>query len=310
MPLSQAQYDWIVENQGQAVANNVASAEGGVTPTESGEQGYVAPVAPVYQAPAMIGPPATWSVTGDVPAVASDTNGSQPVSEIISSAVEPGADLRDLGSPMTRLAPGGAIVPGPMPGPSGGLPVVFGAGALLARFLPGVMGGTFRTFIGTFTRGTTIAWSQLPSWLRQALGAIGITTAIDILVDLPGPGVRDILPGGNGGFPEFHGPGGHPGIVIVGGWVANGVQFYRLSDGKLAVQNKLGRWKVWRPKKPIVIMPTGAGDLRTLLRADKVLNTQAKRIASMLNRRATPRRSRKPAVQPGDPVVIAHGKVV
>lgn len=309
MALSQAQYDWIVETQGQAVANNVAMAEGGVTPTEPGEKGYVDP----------IGVPMTVVIGVDDDGVAPDIAGIPFFQDYPN---EPGMDLRSLfvgASPRVTQAPAGAYTQqpapgptrGPVGGPAGGLPVIFGAGALLARFLPGVMGGTFRTFLAPFTRGTTIVWSQIPSWLRQALGAIGITTAIDILVDLPGPGIRDIIPGGgNGAFPEFHGPGGHPGIVIVGGWVANGVQFYRLSDGKLAVQNKLGRWKVWRPKKPIVIMPTGAGDLRTLLRADKVLNTQAKRIASMLNRRASPRRSRKTAIETGTPVVISHGKVV
>lgn len=98
-------------------------------------------------------------------------------------------------------------------------------------------------------------------------------------------------------------------VQVVGSWVANGVRFYRLADGKLAVQNKKGRWKVWRPRKPIVLYADGASSLKTMLRADKALTKQAKKIASMLNRRA-PRKAKsssKPhpgVILPGSGVVI------
>ena len=89
---------------------------------------------------------------------------------------------------------------------------------------------------------------------------------------------------------------------VVGSWTANGVTFYRLADGRLAVQNKRGRWKVWRPKKPIVLYASGAKDLNTMLRADRALNTQAKKIAAVLNRRAKPRQR---AIKAAAPTVIA-----
>ena len=93
-------------------------------------------------------------------------------------------------------------------------------------------------------------------------------------------------------------------VQVVGSWVANGVTFYRLADGKLAVQNKKGRWKVWKPKKPIVLYADGASNLKTMLRADRALNKQAKKIAAMLNRRA-PRRKSAP-VSRGNPVVLGN----
>ena len=97
---------------------------------------------------------------------------------------------------------------------------------------------------------------------------------------------------------------------IVSSWVANGVTFYRLFDGKLAVMNKKGRWKVWRPKKPIVIMPTGAVSLKVLLRADAVLNRQSKKIAAMLNRRAPRRKSPAKAHENDSNIIVIDGKAV
>lgn len=206
-----------------------------------------------------------------------------------------GADLRDGGS----LA-GGAIVP------------VLPAVGILSR-LAAPLAGTIRSVIQRFAQGSVIRWNQLPGWAQSALQAAGVTAGADILQDVPGvPGESFILgafQGGDGG-PSF-GPGG-PGMgaSIVGSWVANGVTFYRLADGRLAVQNKKGRWKVWRPKRPIVLMPTGAGDLRTLLRADAVLNRQAKRIAAMLNRRAGGTRKRRSPTPQGVTVVAQDGSKV
>jgi len=147
--------------------------------------------------------------------------------------------------------------------------------------------------------GTTIGWSSLPGWLRTVLSVAGFT-GFALLVD----GVTDVeqlpnLPGFGGGTTSHV----QHGAAVVGSWVANGVTFYRLADGKLAVQNKKGRWKVWRPKKPIVLYSSGAINVKTLIKADKVLAKQAKAIASMLNRRAPRRKTPKKeqAVQ-----VVAH----
>lgn len=212
---------------------------------------------------------------------------------------EPGRDLRDD--------------PGFSPGPSGGLPAIIGITALVRLLAPSLATRALPV-IRQSAPGATIFWSRLPSWLQTALVSVGATLGLDLLMDLPD--VFEVIPGGVIG--GFGGGNGEHGVHlphdlsahIVGTWVANEVVFYRLSDGRLAVQNKKGRWKVWRPKRPIVIMPTGAVDLRTMLRADAVLNKQAKRLAAMLNRRAPRRKASQKAMQSGDPVIVAHGKVV
>jgi len=207
---------------------------------------------------------------------------------------DPGADLRDL--------PGGG---GPVGGVIGALPV--GVTLAAARAL-------LRAAMGGVTRVTRQHWESLPGWARTLLAAVGIGVGVDLAVGLPGvPGESFLLPSGGGdGEPHFgqHMTNGHLGVTIIGGWEANGVRFYRLSDGKLAVQNKHGRWKVWRPKKPIVLMPGGANNLKNLLRADALLNRQAKRIAAMLNRRAPRSRKGSKTTPSGAVIIQSDGKVV
>lgn len=206
--------------------------------------------------------------------------------------LEDGADLRDS---VSAGSVGSLAVPGVVS---------------LARFASRVAPGAAKTSLGglmaVFGSGVRVAWNRLPGWAQTILTFGGVAVGTEILMDFPGvPGEGAFGNGSSNGFGQFG-----PGVQTVGSWVANGVTFYRLSDGKLAVQNKRGRWKVWRPKKPIVLMPTGAGDLRTLLRADAVLNKQSKRIAAMLNRRAsrTPRKPR--AALPGAIVVAQDGSKV
>lgn len=188
-----------------------------------------------------------------------------------------------------------------------------GLAAVSANPLVGIALRLLRALMGTATRVTAQHWSRLPGWAQSLLAGLGMGVGFDLALDLPGiPGESGILGmGGAGGADLAHMPqhlvDGHLGAHIIGSWVANGVTFYRLSDGKLAVQNKLGRWKVWRPKKPIVIMPGGANNLRTLLRADAVLNRQSKKIAAMLNRRAGGRRPRTPHPDPKPVVVVTDG---
>lgn len=230
----------------------------------------------------------------EVPFMPTATNGAQPVSEVggvpvpVPQDIE-GADLRDGGG-----------VPGLAAVPAVAGPLV----ALALRILRAAMGGV--------TTVTSRHWNSLPGWARTALAGLGIGVGFDLVRDLPGvPGASSLLDQGGDGVVHLpqHLVDGHLGTHILGSWVANNVTFYRLSDGKLAVRNNKGRWKVWRPKKPIVLMPGGAGNLRTLLRADAVLNRQAKKIAAMLNRR-TGNRSRK-ATTRGKPdvVVVQNGRV-
>lgn len=193
-----------------------------------------------------------------------------------------GMDLRDMqGSDLTAMS---------------GVPGV----GLAWRLLKSIM--------GTATRVTAEHWNSLPGWAQSLLSGIGVAIGVDLAQGIRGvPGESQVLDIFDNGpmrardLPEVaplmghqipHMVDGHLGDHIIGSWVANGVRFYRLASGKLAVQNKAGKWKVWMPKKPIVIMPTGANNLRTLLRADNVLTRQSKRLRKMLDRRAP--RTRRP----------------
>ena len=148
--------------------------------------------------------------------------------------------------------------------------------------------------------GGAVAWRLLKG-LAGPVGKVAVSTvvrhpALTALVGLIGAGVAWwVLSRDNN---DNQGPGtglatGLPGSfntgAVIGTWKANGITFYRLSDGRMAVQNLRGRWKVWRPKRPIVIMPGGVGSLKSLLRADAVLTAQATQLDKMLNRRVVSR---------------------
>jgi len=222
----------------------------------------------------------------------------EPVSIIIPPSAQPGDDLRD---PVQAV----------------------GLLALAMQLLKSLMRSPGRV--------TAAVWAQLPGWVTTALTQAGIVVGTEVTIEAfggegfipgvglpgsPGDGSNGVAPApfplGPQAGPQLPGhvpgmPGVH--IAVVGTWIANGVLFYRLADGKLAVQNKKGRWKVWRPKRPIVLYATGAVDLKTLLRADAVLNKQAKRIAAMLNRRA-PRRKTSKSEEKGTTIINVDGKAV
>jgi len=174
-------------------------------------------------------------------------------------------------------------------------------------------------------RLTAAIWNSLPALVRSILvqAGIGIGALIAFNGDIP----FITLPG-NGFDPSQEGVGGaldravdiqiggHAmhGAQIIGSWNTNpkhpedGVTFYRLVGGWLAVQNKKGRWKTWKPKKPIVIYANGAKDLKTLLKADKAVDKQIKKLAKAMNRRAP--RPRK-APEPAKPIIIeARGRTI
>jgi len=216
----------------------------------------------------------------------------------------PGPGPQDPGIPPAPPEPGMPLpsfpdppFPGPIPEPPGGgtmEPVLLsslGAGIAI------VIAIASQVIRGPLTRGLLLRWQSLPGWAQTVLSAIGFTAGADILFDM-GPGdegwidVPNIFPGlpDIPGLPVGGGGGGDPigqmvEAMTVSTWNANGVQFHRLSDGRLAVRNKHGVWKIWRPKKPIVLMPSGQADLKDLVRAENVLDKQFKKLAkSMRNR--------------------------
>ena len=218
-----------------------------------------------------------------------------------------GDDLRDFAQSIsTSIVTDEFGLPAPIGDPL--TPAVIGATALAAR-LPNLVRPTFLTWAASMIAGARIAFASLPSWLRAALTAIGltgVTIAIDESLEAGGlPSLPGSFIGGDGPQVDIQ-IGSNPlqAVQVVGTWMANGVKFYRLADGKLAVQNKKGRWKVWRPKRPIVLYADGASSLKTMLRADKALNKQAKKIAAMLNRRAPRRKSG--STSPNPPIILGN----
>jgi len=168
-------------------------------------------------------------------------------------------------------------------------------------------------------------YQSLPGWVKQALIVLGVTLS-SIDVDWPfvgDPDSRPFLPDRRG---DFIGPvpapstGGGPmaqdtskigvggywdGRVITNVWLANGILFWATG-----VQPHLMHWvlrkngsvKGWKPQVPVVLMPGGAKNLRTLIKADAIIDRQMKQLDKIYRRRHPPRRASK-ALPPGRPMV-------
>jgi len=172
-------------------------------------------------------------------------------------------------------APGGS----PM-GAAISLSSVLRALSFLAVAVPAI-----QRFISEAIPGRQLSLDLLPSWVKDAMIAAGLLAVGAGAAYL----VWDLLTPGNGGNAQ--------GIVPAGfnrAWEANGVVFYRNASGMLGVLNSKGRWKQWRPKKPIVLYSTGASDLKTFLRAGKALTRQARELKTIIERQAGGAPSRKP----------------
>lgn len=303
MPITTAQYDFIALTMGTARADEMAAQSGGVSDASSA--GFVT----LTEA----GMPTVQVIQEDPGAFYGD---GPVVSPTPQPWVVPTPEVRPADVPSSAIDPGGALVLNP---PVGGLDA---AGGPMTGVLGGLVAGggiaaamaVLRVALRGATRVTAAHWSALPNWARTVLVAAGIGVGYELAQELPG--IRDIVPGGEAfpiGIPGV-GDSSRPdlnailGVTVIGSWRANGVTFYRLSDGKLAVQNKHGRWKVWKPKKPIVLYASGATDIPTLLRADNALNKQSKKIAKMLNRRAPKPRKSRVAPSGGDGTTITQVK--
>jgi len=187
----------------------------------------------------------------------------------------------------------------PQAGPVQTAPVVaavavIGFGWLVGR-LGLIMGGSIWGALKIAGRAGAIRWNSLPTWIKTALAGAGIVAGTDIVLDefdvgpdQPGGGLSPFLPS----------PGEDVGAVgstidsrqVVRRWTANGTVFVRLADGMSGAMKRDGTWKFWRPKKPTVLFAGGASDLRTLLKADGIVNNQIKRLKKVINRRHPTRR--------------------
>lgn len=157
------------------------------------------------------------------------------------------------------------------------------AASWVTRMIGSAAAAPVLAFFRTVARGAVVKWASLPNWLKFILTGIGIQEGADLIFDDDGPGADGGLvpsPFSNPALPIGNN-------AIVGTWTANNVKFYRLADGRFAVQNNKGRWKVWRAPRPIVLTSSGASNLRTFIKADRALDRQAKRLKSALGRRTS-----------------------
>ena len=130
-----------------------------------------------------------------------------------------------------------------------------------------------------------MAVRTLPGWAQGLLAVVGISAAVELIVD-EGQGDFGILPlGFLNPFDSASQSATIGGIAITGGWVAGGVQFYHLADGRKAVIRKNGTVKIWRPKRPIVLYSHGADDLQTFNKAARAIDRQASRLAKTMGKR-------------------------
>jgi len=240
----------------------------------------------------------------------------------VSAGPQAGDDLRDF-----QAVSIGPVAPGTTTDEFGE-PVAGTAMVIAGRALKLILGGGGG-------RLTAAIWNSLPSFVQTVLIQVGIGIGALIafsgdipFITLPGQG-GDFDPSQEGGaiiptgpaidiqigaHPDI--PGTHLGAHVIGKWNTNpknpalGVTFYRLSNGWLAVKKKNGSWKTWKPKKPIVLYANGASNLKTMLRADKALNKQAKAIAGMLNRRAPRKKSSPSTSKPGIIIESGPGNII
>lgn len=177
-------------------------------------------------------------------------------------------------------------------------PAVVGGAIVVRRFW--IILRTVATALGL--RGLAL-WNRIPLRLRQLMTAAGILAPTAAMIDWPFVGGEDF---GDGLFEG----GEYQPNQVVKRWTANGVNFARLADGRVAVQRKDGTIKVYRPKKPIVIYGSGATNLTALLRADGAVNRQIKKLEKIIRRR-NPRPRRAPQLPKGHdhdgPNIIRNG---
>jgi len=256
---------------------------------------------------------------GVVPGVDADVDfgivGTLPTVQPV--AYQEGVDLRDI----PTVQPSATSGTDPWWGFAAETEPVSSAGAPAGVSQIGLIALALRTLLAMVGRGgrvTRLAYSRLATWQKFVLQGAGVVIGTILSNEL----VDSLMGGDDGGdgVPQAQLPTGATGIVprigqhmdiegvhlgahIIGQWVANGVTFYKLSDGKQAVRRKNGTWRIWKPKKPIVLYSDGSSNLKTLLRADAAVTRQAKKLYAMLQRRANPTRRRRKAPEPAPQVI-------
>ena len=211
------------------------------------------------------------------------------------------------------------------------MPMLIGAAALVPlalRLSP------FLVRIGSRLTIPVRMWNSIDPLLRNSLYALSVGAA-DVAEELVPEIIDDLLrgrgqnetvveitgtpqellqvEGGNGmnGLTLVPGLGNlPPGVWIVKQWRApriGGVQFYKFSNGLIAVQKLDGTWKVYRPRKPIVLYPGVGNNRRSIMRAAHVVRGEVKAWKSMEKFFGMQRRRALPAPKRAKTVIVEHG---
>jgi len=177
--------------------------------------------------------------------------------------------------------------------PLGGLGRAASIGALLAALTVSARATILPWLRGFGAQvGRVIPWSSIPPGIRQTLVTSGVVivgqdlifddTAIDLL-----PEIGDILPsaGTIAGLLPFVGSPLRTGSIVKIGedvyevassWRAGQAVFYRFTDGHIGVRKKTGVWKIWRPKKGVLLFRTGNNSPRDIKAAAEIVLKQLK----------------------------------
>jgi len=141
---------------------------------------------------------------------------------------------------------------------------------LLARGGAGALRG-----LGILGSGTGAAVSRIPggAGVGGALSRNPITTGLGV-VGAGGVGLGALALSGGGGGGDLSVIGG--GQNVAYSWNTGTATFYRLIDGRIAVQKRNGVWKVYWPARHIVVPRNPR--IGTLLRADRRIDRMMKGI--------------------------------
>ena len=211
------------------------------------------------------------------------------------------------------------------------MPMLIGAAALVPlalRLTP------FLVRLGSRLTIPVRMWNSIDPLLRNSLYALSVGAA-DVAEELVPEIIDDLLrgrgqnetvveitgtpqqllqlEGGNGmnGLTLVPGLGNlPPGVWIVKWWRAprdGGVLFYKFSNGLIAVQKLDGTWKVYRPRKPIVLYAGVGNNRRSIMRAAHVVRGEVKAWKSMEKFFGMQRRRALPAPKRAKTVIVEHG---
>ena len=198
---------------------------------------------------------------------------------------------------------------------------IMAAGGILARAVAGAGAmGALRALVSRVgvraargaQGGYLVRASTIPGWLRAGLNLAGVAALADLFIpdDILGNVAEAAgLPGQSGGV-WANSPYGTPTKTwqtVNNGTTIEFASFHTPNGTMNGVRRKDGSYRYWRPKKPIVLMPGGASDLRTLIRADKAVDRQLKTLKKVIDRRYPRRRSPAPRRSGGGTTIIETG---